>query len=70
MPRRKDVREIPIYEKALLTIEECTAYTGIGFLKMRDLSNSPDCDFVIWVGAKKMIKRNKLDEFLDASYSI
>lgn len=70
MPESKEARGIPIYEKALLTIEECTAYTGIGFLKMRDLSNSPGCNFVIWVGAKKMIKRKKLDEFLDTSYSI
>lgn len=70
MPRAKNVQDIPVCEKALLTIEECTAYAGIGLRKLRELSNEPDCGFVIWVGSKKMINRKKFDEFIEASYSI
>lgn len=70
MPRKKSVREIPIWEKALLTVEECTAYTGIGIRKIRDLSNDPSNNIAIWIGAKKMINRKKLDDLIDKSYSI
>lgn len=62
--------EIPIWEKSYLTLEEAAAYSGIGINRLRKLSDSEDCPFVLWVGSKRMLKRRKLDEYLDQMYSI
>ena len=62
--------EVPIYQKALLTLEEAVAYTGIGMQKLRDLSSDEHCDFVLWNGVKRMFKRKKLVDFLEKSFSI
>jgi hypothetical protein len=40
------------------------------FHKLRILSDREDCPFVLWVGSKRLLKRKKLDEFLDGAYSI
>ena len=62
--------EVPLWEKSTLTVEEAAAYSGIGMNKIRELSNDEDCDFVLWIGSKRMIKRKKLDEYIEQSYSI
>ena len=62
--------EIPIWEKSNLTIDEAAAYSGIGRDKLRELSDDDHCAFVLWVGAKRLIKRKKLDEYTEKMYSI
>ena len=62
--------DVPIWEKTLLTLKEAAAYSGIGINKLRELSNAKDCDFVIFVGSKRLIKRRQLDAFLAEQYSI
>lgn len=62
--------EIPIWEKSNLTLDEAAAYSGIGINRLRKLSVSESCPFVLWVGSKRLIKRRKLDEYLDRMYSI
>lgn len=62
--------EIPIWEKSNLTLEEAAAYSGIGINKLRKLTDNEDCDFVLWIGSKRLLKRKKLDEFLEKAYSI
>ena len=47
-------KEVPIWEKANLTIDEAAAYFGIGTNKLRDITSNPDCEFVIWVGTKRL----------------
>lgn len=61
---------IPLWEKSNLTLEEAAAYSGIGINKLRTLSDEEDCPFVLWVGNKRLLKRKKLDEFLNGAYSI
>lgn len=61
---------IPIWEKSNLTLEEASAYCGIGINKLRELSNDEDCPFVLWNGTKRLLKRKKLDEFLEKVYSV
>lgn len=39
--------EVPIWQKGLLTLEEAAEYTGLGLQKLRELSNSDSCDFVL-----------------------
>ena len=63
-------KEIPIWEKSNLTLEEAAAYSGVGINKLRDLSNREDCEFVLWVGSKRLIKRRMLDQFLERSFSV
>lgn len=63
-------REVPIWERSLLTINEAADYTGIGINKLRSLANKRNSNLIIWVGSKKMFKRKKLDEYLDNAVSI
>lgn len=56
--------EIPIWEKYNLTIEEAAAYFGIGINKLREMTDSKTCSFVIFNGSKRLIKRRKLEEYL------
>lgn len=57
--------EVPIWEKSNLTLEEAAVYSGIGINKLRDITNEKGCDFVIFIGTKRLIKRRKLDEYTD-----
>lgn len=61
---------VAICEKYLLTLEEAALYTGIGINKLREMSNNENCDFIVWNGSRRMLKRKKLEEFLNAAYSI
>ena len=63
-------KQVPIWEKSNLTLEEAAAYFGIGINKLRELTNNDNCDFVLWCGSKRLIKRKKLDEYLEKVYSI
>ena len=58
-------QEVPIWEKANLTIDEAAAYFGIGTNKLREITSNPDCEFVIRVGAKRLIKRKKFDRYFE-----
>ena len=60
-------RQVPIWEKSNLTLEEAAAYSGIGINKLRSLSDNEHCQFVLWVGSKRLIKRRKLDVFFKTS---
>ena len=62
--------EVPVWEKEFLTLEEAAAVTGIGINKLRRMSNAKDCDFVVWNGRKRLLKRIKLNTYLDECYSI
>ena len=53
-------KEIPIWEKSNLTIEEAAAYSGIGENRLRELTCQNTCTFVLWVGKKRLIKRKNL----------
>ena len=61
---------VPIWERRNLTLDEASVYTGIGVDKLREISNSDDCDFVLWVGTKRLLKRKQLEDYLDKCRSI
>ena len=63
-------KEIPIWEKSTLTLEEAAAYFGIGVNKLRDMTNDKACPYVLWNGSKRLIKRKALERYLERSYSI
>lgn len=62
--------EVPVWEKSMLTVEEASAYFGIGQNKIRELTDDEDCKCVLWVGHKRLIKRKAFDEYLEKQYSI
>ena len=66
--RRKVV--VPIWEKSNLTLEEAAAYSGIGIHKLRELSNDKRCEFVLFVGSKRLIKRKLFDAWIEDKYSL
>lgn len=64
------MKEVPIWEKSNLTLEEAAAYSGIGINKLRTLTDNEHCQFVLWVGSKRLIKRRKLDEYTEKMFSL
>ncbi|RVU70721.1 MULTISPECIES: excisionase [Lactobacillus] len=61
---------VPIWHKTNLTIEEAAAYSNIGLHKLREITDDEDCNFVLWVGNKRLIKRVLFDKYLKDTYSI
>lgn len=61
---------IPIWEKRNLTLEEASEYFEIGVSKIRELSNQDGCEFVLWIGTKRLIKRTRFEQYLDTATSI
>lgn len=62
--------DIPVWERSSLTIDQAAVYCGVGKDKLRELTDREDCPFVLWVGSKRLIRRKKLDEYLDKAFSI
>ena len=46
---------VPVWEKANLSLEEAAAYFGIGVNKLRDMTNDENCPFVLWNGSVREI---------------
>ena len=63
-------KEVPIWHKTNLTLEEAAAYSNIGIHKLRDITDSENCKFVLWVGNKRLIKREQFKKYLDGVYSL
>ena len=63
-------RPVPLWEKENLTIEEAAAYFGVGQNRIRALTDSRNCDFVLFVGNRRLIKRKKFAKYLENAYSI
>ena len=66
---RTFINEVPIWEKSNLTLEEAAAYSGIGINKLRLLTDDWDCEFILWLGTKRLIKRRKFDEYIEKLYA-
>lgn len=63
--------DIPIWEKATLTLEEAAAYYNVGINKLREVTDSPDCEsLVLWVGNRRLIKRKAFEAYLLRQNSI
>lgn len=59
-------KEIPIWHKLSLTIEEASELSGIGINKLKEITKDPTCNFIFWIGkGKKLIKRKQFEEYID-----
>lgn len=61
---------VPINLKILLTIKEAAELFNIGESKLRELTDVKDCNFVLWNGSKRLIKRKTFEDYLLRQYSI
>ena len=61
---------IPIQNKLLLSIREAAEYSNIGINKIDSLLRTPNCPFVLYVGSKKLVKRQKFEEFIQTQLII
>ena len=64
------MKEVPIWEKSNLTLEEAAAYSGIGVGKIREITNAKNCDFELWIGNKRLIKKRLFDRYIEGAYSL
>lgn len=63
-------KEVPIWEKSNLTIEEAAEYSNIGQNKISSLLKEPRCPFVLYVGIKKLVKRKEFERFISENVEI
>lgn len=63
-------KDVPIWHKSNLTLTEAAKYFNVGMDELRKITNDEDCNFVLWVGNKRLIKRELMDEYLKKQYSI
>lgn len=64
------MEEVPIYQKQNLTLTEAAAYSNIGINRLTMLINQPNCNFVLHVGNKRLIKRVLFDKFIEQAQVI
>ena len=61
---------VRICEKYALTVTEAAAYFGIGMNKLRELTEDENCKFVLYIGSKRLIKRQMFEKYLEQAYSL
>lgn len=64
------VKEVPIWEKTTLTIEEAAEYSNIGQNRLSELLKMSRCPFVLYVGSKNLVKRREFEKFIAESVEI
>lgn len=60
-------KEVPIAEKSLLTPEEAAAYFNIGVNKIRMMTDSPSCPYVLWSGSRRLINKFSIKDEIKLS---
>ena len=61
--------QVPIWEKANLTLDEAAAYFNIGKHKLRQLTNDPSCEYVLFhaqASGAKITTLAELPKFIEA----
>lgn len=63
-------KQVEIKDKITLTIKEAAALSNIGENKLRAMTKMPNCPFALENGTKMLIKRRKLEEYLENCYTL
>lgn len=67
----KKLRELPIWEKPLLTVVEAAKYFQIGESNIRKLTREHKGeDFIQWKDNRVFIRREEFEKFLDQTNAI
>ena len=61
---------VPLNDRVLLSVKEANAHTGVGQNRLRRIGKAKIGDVALWDGSKLMFKREKLEKYLDGSFSI
>lgn len=62
---------IPIAQRFAITVNQAAQYFGIGENKLRKIINSnKEADYILWNGARPLIKRECFERFLNEAGSI
>ena len=67
---REEMEKVPLHQKLTLTIREAAEYSNIGINKIDSLLRTPGCPFVLFVGTKKLVKREEFEEFIRSQVAI
>lgn len=59
---------VPLDRKTILTPEEAEAYTGVDINRLWQMTNEPDCNFVIHDGRLMLFKRKQLEAYIKIKY--
>lgn len=65
-----EIEQVPIPQKLTLTIREAAEYSNIGINKIGSMLRTPNCPFVLYVGAKNLVKRQEFEEFIRMQVAI
>jgi len=66
MTNYEPIKEVPIWKKYTLTVQEAAMYFRIGENKIRSLiAENRDADYILWNGNRPQIKRKKFEEYVD-----
>ena len=57
---------IPIWEKLNLTLSEASELSHIGINELRNKTNEPNCNFVLFKGTHRLIKRKQFEQYLES----
>jgi len=55
---------VSIESKVALTIKEAAEYSNIGINKIAEMLRNPMCNFVLYIGNKKLVKRKEFEQYL------
>lgn len=61
---------VPIEKKILLTVKEAAAYSNIGINRLERMLREKGCPFVLYVGSKKLVKREKFEEYISEQFVV
>ena len=61
---------VPIHLKMALTAREAAEYSNIGINKIDSMLRTPNCPFVLFVGTKKLVKRQEFEQYISRTMAI
>lgn len=62
--------EMPFWLKLNMTIKEAATYSNIGINRIEELLKQPKCNFVLYVGNKKLVKRKEFEQYISKSIEL
>ena len=65
-----NIKGVRVSKKAFLTLKEASEYFNIGQDKVRQLTDEDDCNFVLFNGNKRLIKKKIMEEYLNRQFPI
>ena len=65
--RRRDSNTVPLWHRYALTISEAAQVFGIGRNQILDMIKRPDCNYVMYIGRKALIKREVFERYLETA---